>query len=173
MPITEFFRIYARKSTPSQAKSSLDLKKLRENIRVFNANLATSTCVAPAATVEKEEEKEKENPPSQMSNKISSAVSTVAETASGWSYLQQWPANYNYAHPAVQTVRINDSITSDAFVDFVLTLNWYKNLVVSDENLQKSADTITVICAVKDPLTSNKLKFKMVYSDKVQEIHEK
>ena len=52
-------------------------------------------------------------------------------------------------------------------------LNWYKNLLVSDENSSKTADTITAICAIKDPLTSNKLKFKMVLSGRVQEIHEK
>jgi hypothetical protein len=170
-PITDFFKIYAKKSMVLQSKSNFDLKKLRENIKVFSTNLATNTSAIPIS-IEREEDKEKENPPSQMS-KISSAVSTIADTSVGWSYLQMWPANYNYIQSNVASLKINDSTNSDAFVDFVLTLNWYKNLVVSDENSLKTDDTITAICAVKDPLTSNKLKFKLVYSDQVQEIHEK
>lgn len=172
-PITDFFKIYAKKSTALQAKPSIDIKKLRENIKVFTANLATNTSAIILNQSDKDEEKDTDKDSvSQMSNKVSSAMSTSHETP-GWFYLQQWPANYNYAQPAVQSIKINDLITSDSFVDIVLTLNWYKNLLVSDENSSKTADTITAICAIKDPLTSNKLKFKMVLSGRVQEIHEK
>jgi hypothetical protein len=172
-PITEFFKIYAKKSTALQAKPAVDIKKLRENIKVFTANLASNTSTIVLSQTEKDDDRDTDKDSvSQMSNKASSAMSGAHETP-GWYYLQLWPANYNYAQPAVQGVKINDLITSDSFVDIVLTMNWYKNLVVSDENSTKTSDTITAICAVKDPLTSNKLKFKMVISDKVQEIHEK
>ena len=168
-PISDFFKFYAKKSTSLQVKPSVDIKKLRESIRVFAANLATNTS---AFSMTDKEDEQLDNV-SQLSNKVSSAMSNTHDSSPGWLYLQVWPASYNYAQPAIQNVKINDLTTSDSFVDVVLTLNWYKGLVVSDENSIKSADTITSICAVKDPLTSNKLKFKLVFADRVQDIHEK
>jgi hypothetical protein len=162
VPIAEFFKLYARKASFAQPKQNNELKKMREGVRVFNGNLSANLVIQIVVNNDKEGE---EDP--------TKAAAPPVYNEINWSYLQTWPASYNYAQQAVQTIKINDMTTIDAFFDYVLTLNWHKNLVVSDENSTRSDDTLIAIVGNRDPLTSNKLKFKMIPADKVLEIHEK
>jgi len=84
--------------------------------------------------------------------------------------LQQWPPNYEYLNTTATTQKINESTTIDAFVEFSLSFNWYKNLapVNSGEELM-----VTAIIAVKDSTANNKVKSKNLPAKLVIEIHDK
>ena len=163
LPINDFFKVYAKKSTIPSTKTSPSLKSLLKYVKFFDGNLSTNL---------KMEEKE----PGAFENldaSMKSASTNKTAIKFDLTNLQLWPANWKQSAQSYLPVKINENTTSESFVDYVLTLNWFKELVVSHENSTCQEDTVTIIVAVRDPLTSNKLKFKNVPAEKVHEIHDK
>lgn len=180
-PIMEFFKIYARKSTyvnaaptPTAGKSTQPtqsaIKPLLNYVKVFAANVATTTNLSQSLIVSSSVEKESSTVLDSTTS-LNSSRSTNP-IVNDFSYLQNWPPNYDYSiltSSSQTTVRINENTTSDSFVDFMLTFNWYKTLTVQDE----FDDQYMAIIAIKDSLTSNKIKLRYLSAKLVNEIHEK
>ena len=159
--VTEYFRLVARRcllaSRQGSKKTTNTTPSLTSNVRVFLNNQATSLTVSVNA------EKERE---SVTSLSLASSSRTV-----DFGYLQQWPANFDYAMSGVMnTQKINDSTTVDAFIEFTLSFNWYKGLIKlnSDEDF-----IVTAVVATKDSLVTNKIRNKGLAAKLVIEIHDK
>lgn len=162
--VTEYFRLVARRCLLASRQGSVGSKKtanttpsLTSNVRVFVSNQASSLTVSVNA------EKERE---SVTSLSLVSSSRTV-----DFGYLQQWPANFDYAMSGVMnTQKINDSTTVDAFIEFTLSFNWYKGLIKlnSDEDF-----IVTAVVATKDSLVANKIRNKGLPAKLVIEIHDK
>ena len=122
-------------------------KKLKTNTGMFCTNLATS-----------------------LSNKN---IYDNNEKGFEWLYLQDFPANYSISvSDPVCTVTKNGD-TSDLPINNLLNFSWYKCLVVDEEDLVKSTGKLTGIITYKNANNKNKLKFKILSGDLVEEIHGK
>lgn len=173
-PITDYFRLLGRKmlnptktppTTPSIKSTILD------RVRVFSGNVPSTNLNTTSQDVNTNNE-------GGGGGRASLVATTTSLTniisASDFSYLQTWPPNFDYSIPLMQ-YKINETtITLDAFVDFMLTFNWYKSLsgLVGNGNGNDN-DSLIAIIAVKDSLTSNKIKYKSLSSKLVIEIHDK
>jgi hypothetical protein len=165
-PITnslmEFIKINARKviaagpSTANGNKSSTSLRAQLENVKYFNGNLSTAmTLSSDTATSKKDQETEDE----------------ASRQVTDWSYLQTWPANYDFTGtPTTQAVTLAEP-SVDVYVEYILTFNWCKNLIAND--MLDSQDEIMAIIAIRDSLTKNKVKFRCLSADKVNNVHKK
>ncbi|RNA01419.1 cilia- and flagella-associated 54, partial [Brachionus plicatilis] len=163
-PITDFFRIFARKSTAqTNARASANLNTLLQYVKVYNANLSNNMSVVNYPAIN-DVESVRESLMSSQSNKANTA-------ANDWSYLQTWPANFNFSSQS--TLKINESSSYDSFADYMMTMSWQKNLAVIDEDVYGNGDDLLCIIAVRDQLTSNKIKFRYISAGEVLEIHEK
>ena len=90
-----------------------------------------------------------------------------------WLYLQDFPANYSISvSDPVSTVTKNGD-NSDLPINNLLNFSWYKCLVVDEEDLVKSTGKLTGIITYKNANNKNKLKFKILSGDLVEEIHGK
>ncbi len=90
-----------------------------------------------------------------------------------WTYLQEYPANYNFSSEnsvAVDSLVEDFSVPTNNLLNFI----WYKSLVVCESDLVKNTVTITGIVTYKD-VTSNEncLRFKILSAELVEEIHER
>ena len=138
----------------SSSAKPTTLKSLLENVRVYSGNLAVKMTG------------DADPSPKKKSKEIDDGLKI-----SDWTYLQTWPPNYDYTSiPTTQAVTLADP-SVDAFVDYILTFNWYKNLIAND--LLDNQDEIVAIIAIKDSLTKNKVKFRAVSAEKVNDIHKK
>jgi len=137
-------------------QSTKTTKSLLENLKVFQNNLANLLTNQSLA--------QKENNNNNDDEKV---------VINDWTYLQEWPTNFNFNEEASQAMKINEAATSDQLVEHILTLNCYKNLVVSDSVSSELSDNVTAIIAIKDQLTNNKIKFKTLSAERIHEIHEK
>ena len=136
-----YFKAIAQKvSTYKELK--INLNSLKKNVKVYKSNLAVN-----------------------LNNKYLHENEKDYE----WAYLQQYPANYNYTNPDVNTVDDNSDLPTDNLLNF----NWYKCLVVCEDDLVKNTVTITGIITYKDSVNENKLKFKILSAELVSEIHDK
>ncbi|CAF0895808.1 unnamed protein product [Brachionus calyciflorus] len=164
MPITDFFKIFARKSNAqTNARSSANLNSLLQYVKVFNGNLSNNLNVVNYPSIN-DLESIRESLISSQSNKPTTIVND-------WTYLQTWPANFDFS---IQNPnRINESSSYDSFADYMLTMNWHKNLSVLNEDVYGNGDDLLCIIAIRDPLTSNKVKFRYLSADEVLSIHEK
>jgi len=90
-----------------------------------------------------------------------------------WTYLQEYPANYNFLNEnniGNQGLVEDDSIPTNNLLNFI----WYKSLVVCESDLVKNTVTITGIITYKDfSSNENCLRFKILSAELVEEIHEK
>jgi hypothetical protein len=163
LPIVEFFKFYAKKSS-TQLNKTTSLKSLLKYVKFFEENLTNFNVV-----------EELDNNNLTLNESINSPSLSKSDSVNhqDLSYLQEWPTNWKQDPPSYLPIKINENTTSESFVDYLLTFNWFKELIVSYENSTASQDFVTAIVAVRDPLTSNKLKFKNIPVDKVHEIHEK
>jgi hypothetical protein len=94
-----------------------------------------------------------------------------------WSYLEQWPANYNYSFS-------EDSINKQQIdlaqlLDYTVTFNWYKDISNSrfgghETSIQANSYVIGII-GIKDTVNANnhQIKIKYLVSNKVYEVHDK
>jgi hypothetical protein len=152
-PVNEFFKLIAQKIPNLSTKTT---KSLLENLKVFQNNLANVLTNQSLA--------QKENNNNNDDEKV---------VINDWTYLQEWPTNFNFNEEASQAMKINEAANSDQLVEHILTLNCYKNLVVSDSVSSEFSDNVTAIIAIKDQLTNNKIKFKTLSAERIHEIHEK
>jgi hypothetical protein len=152
-PITQFFKLIAQK-IPNQ--SSTTTKSLLENLKTFQNNLANVLTNQSLA--------QKENNNNYDDEKV---------VINDWTYLQEWPTNFNISEETSQATKINEAATSEQLTEHVLTFNCYKNLIVSDLTTREIGDDLIAIIAIKDPVTNNKIKFKNLSAEKIHEIHEK
>jgi hypothetical protein len=163
-PITntlmEFVKINARKviAAGPSAKTPT-FKSLLENVKYFNGNLSSmltnSTDPIVANSINKEGENEEE----------------ASRQAMDWSYLQLWPACYDFTGtPTTQAVTLVEP-SVEVYVEYMVTFNWCKNLIAND--LLDTQDEIVAIIAVKDSLTKNKVKYKTLSAEKVNNVHKK
>lgn len=155
--ITEYFRIAARRCNPSRVGASALKTRPTPYVNIFTANLSQHLTMTSTGAQEKE----------------SSSVSMLNSSRTfDYSYLQQWPASYDYSNATiVSTQKINESTTVDSFVEFVLSFNWYKNLE-SVNDLNKDLN-LNALVAIKDSLSNPKVKSKILPAKKVIEIHDK
>ena len=82
-----------------------------------------------------------------------------------------WPANWAPHSPAV--AKAHGDSSSEPQLDYVLTFAWYKELVVSLDNATTRDGMLLAIIAVKDSLTSNKIRYKWMKADAVNQLHDK
>ena len=167
-PVAEFFKILARKSvitSTAAMKLNSSMKSLTENVKTFEGNLATE--LTNKSIFDKEQEHSAESAQNVHSSKRKEQAK--AEPVE-WNALQLWPANFD---AVVSPLKISESTTADSFVEYLITFNWYKNLLVADENLINGDDTLIALIAVKDSATHHKIKFACLSAQKVKEIHEK
>ena len=61
-----------------------------------------------------------------------------------WTHLQIWPTSFDILNTSI---KINESTTADSFVSYLITFNWYKSLVASEDYLISNEDTLTAIIA--------------------------
>lgn len=171
--IMEFIKVNARKvvaaatlgNKSATVSNQISIKSLLENVRAFNGNLGTNmTDVQPTKKkVSYEHETRHESD-------MTSSTSTLKQV-NDWSYLQSWPPNYDHLNiPTTQTVNLVEP-TIDQFVDYMITFNWYKSLIVND--YLESQDELIGILAIRDSLTKNKIKFRCLSAERVTEIHKK
>jgi hypothetical protein len=183
-PVHDFFRNCARSLTNP---SSLDVKSILKYSRIFennisinlyslsniigaNANSTTSATASTTSTSMIVEETMNKYIKDTLSIDVANNPNTkrpVILTHADWSHLQIWPPNFNYADQSLQTIRINETTTSAAFVNYSLTLNWYKPLII------KPSEQLLCFISVKSPLTNSKIKYKMLNADIVHQIHNK
>jgi hypothetical protein len=172
--VMDFVCSLARKLTPSinvKATQAQSLLSLLENLKIYNGNLSSNLTTGPTLSV----------------NLADSSEENILKPPQDWSYLQAWPPSYDFTSipltPSYNSIIISQSVTNvnannnnndltvDNFVDYMLTLSWYKNLI-ANESLNKQ-DEIVGVLAIKDSLTKNKIKFKEFSADKISEIHKK
>lgn len=163
--ITEYFRIAARRCNPTRVAATVSTKKppppqtpTSSYVRSFANNLSTHLSVNTTAPQEKE-----------------SSVATLSSSrVIDYSYLQQWPPNYDYASTTiVDTRRINESTTVDTFVEFALSFQWYKNLTLDDDADVDEGLGVTALVAIKDSLSNPKVKSRNLNAKLIIEIHDK
>lgn len=87
-----------------------------------------------------------------------------------WSYLQQFPSNYNHLTADLTN---EEKSSMDLSKGSLITFNWYKSLVVSEDDLVNNKAKMTGIITYKHSDIENKLRFKILESDLVLEIYEK
>ena len=155
-PVSDFFKFFAKKSTTQTSKTNL-MKSILEFVKYYTGNLSSSLTNSPLFA-------EKEGDEVFMSGR---------QYSIDWSYLQQWPTNFNYVDPSGISLKINDTTPLESMIDYLLTFNWYKGFCVNEDCLKNDEDSVVAIIGIKEPLSSNKLKFKVLSAEKVTQIHDK
>lgn len=90
-----------------------------------------------------------------------------------WPYLQDYPANYNYTVADSVTADTKNSSEDNLPIDNLLNLSWYKCLIVDEADLVKNTSKLTGVITYKSSTNEDKLKFKILSGDMVEEIHGK
>lgn len=160
-PIAEFFHNSARKlNAPiNSSKSLINLPAILKYVKVYNENISNNISLA-------------KNDLEDIVESLNLARSKQEQTVgTDWSYLQTWPANFNYSN--INNSKVNENISYDSLFDYVLTMNWHKHLMFVNDETGDEDDKIICIIGLRDKLTSNKIKFKFFSAGKIIEIHEK
>jgi hypothetical protein len=137
-PIAEYFRIVARKSS-NISTTLIKQNTLYENVKYYNNNLGQE--LSNKSIIDKEQEIAAESVQNVHSSKKQKEKVTVPVD---WTHLQIWPTSFDILNTSI---KINESTTADSFVSYLITFNWYKSLVASEDYLISNEDTLTAIIA--------------------------
>lgn len=158
LPVSEFFKTYS-KSLSTFKQSIINSKLVSEHVTVFGQNLATT--LTNASLFESENQAAEYTSVDQPQQKKTTPME--------WSYLQQYPTNFNYMD--ARSLKLSDMKNSELIVEYLISFNWYKALSVSDKNSSNDDDRLIAIIASKELSASGKLKFKFLSAEMVHEVH--
>jgi hypothetical protein len=170
-PLVDALRICSRKAASSSVYLSKekDFKILIENIKVYENNKGVLE-VLEKPTLEQELEQQQFLQNSNL-DEISSQNSSFQPQVKSinWLYLEQWPSNFNVTEVDHANKHVMDSLQ---VVDYLVTLNWYKDLGVKDD---KYGHLITAVIGIKDSsgLNNHQIKIRFLSAEKVYDVHHK
>ena len=159
-PITDFFRIYARKlNNQKNSKDLINFNSILKNVKVYKGNISNNLSYNFTDKVELKDIRE--NLPD---------TKQIFLQHCDWGHLQEWPPGYTYL--TLGPLRIDENNSYDSFANYIMTMNWHKNIIFQNDN-EKDVDKILCIVGIRDKLTSNKIKFKNFSAGKIKNIHQK
>ncbi len=160
-PIPEFFKAYS-KSLSTFKQSILNARLVSEHVTFFKNNQAS--VLTNSSLFEDESNKQAASETNEVRHNSKAKLEPVE-----WSHLQNYPPNFNYQDAS--SIKLKEMNSSESVADYLITLNWYKSLSVSDKNSANDDDRLISVIATKEPVNGFKLKYKFLSAESVHEVH--